>query len=101
MVSYTGKRESFESGKVSFPDLETVKGTKAMVLDLAAPFVVLESTLRDSEQTDKYKKVSNTIKHLKPGATEVFVGGFPVGARIKWQWSNNGILKLIVIRKPV
>ncbi len=95
------KRLSLPSGEVGVPDLILRKGSAAMTLDIAIPFETSVSTLADAEQakTVKYRKFAGAVKNLFPGVDSVYVSGFPVGARGKWHYHNNHILRMTGMTK--
>ncbi len=95
------KRLSLPSGEVGVPDLIMRRGTSAMMLDIAVPFETSLATLEDAERakTVKYRKFAGAVMNLFPGVNNVYVRGFPVGARGKWHRHNNHILRLLGMTK--
>lgn len=66
-----------------------------MILYVAIRFEATTTTLMKSERekTAKYESFAEAVKRWDGSASEVLVRGFPVGARGKWHYNNESILK--------
>lgn len=88
-------------GKIGVPDLVTIKGPCALIIDVAIGYEVAPDTLSKAAvlKVRKYTPFIPVLMALHPGIRVVEVYGFPMGARGKWYCGNDDVLSKLGVGK--